>query len=133
MKHKMTYPTETIAPSIYTDFVDGIKFDICELCKESYNMVIDKRFRFFLCVEDTFIYKYAGAEKFFAATGKVRWDMFCMTKQECKNLIEEYRSSYESILKLNKKAEIAGFKISATARSIQIQKNLRERFGYSPI
>lgn len=133
MKAQMTYPSETVAPSIQTEFVNGVKFDICEVVKEAHNMLYNSRNRFFLCVEDTFIYKYAGAEKFFAATGKTRWDMFCMTKGECIDLINEYQAAYESITALYKKAEKPGFKVSATAKAISMQQNLRTRFGHSPI
>ena len=94
MKKQMTYPSETVAPSIYTDFVNGVKFDICEVIKEAHDMLYNSRNRFFLCVEDTFIYKYSSAEKFFAATGKTRWDMFCMTKGECLDLIKDYQTAY---------------------------------------
>jgi hypothetical protein len=133
MREQMTYPSETVAPSISTEFVNGVKFDICEVIEEAHDMLYNSRNRFFLCVEDAFIYKYAGAEKFFASTGKSRWDMFCMTKGECVDLINYYQAAYESITSLYKKAEKAGFKITATARATKIQQNLRTRFGHSPV
>ena len=60
----ISFPTPSVAPSIYTEFINGIKFDICEVCVESYDMLNDKKFRYFLCVEDTHIINYASAEKF---------------------------------------------------------------------
>ena len=46
----ISFPTPSVAPSVITKFVNGVKFDICEVCSESYDMLNDKKFRYFLCV-----------------------------------------------------------------------------------
>jgi len=132
-KPRIIYPSITVAPSIKTEFVNGIKFDVCEVIKESYDMLANKANRFFLCVEDSFIYKWSGVRKYFISTGETRWDLMCMTKGECLDLIREFQSAHESILKLQKKAEKPGFKASANIRIDRLRSNIKERFGASPV
>ena len=94
----MTYPSPSVAPSVYTAFVNGIKLDICEVIPAAYDMLLSKQYRFFLCVEDDFICKYKYAQKLFDKTGEDRWDMFCMTKSECMDLILKFNGHYEKIV-----------------------------------
>ena len=94
----MTYPSATAAPSIETLFVNGFKFDICELDKSAYNMIADKKFRFFLCCEDQII-GIDSANKYFEKTGDVRWDLFCFSKSDCMDRINKVQSDLETIQK----------------------------------
>lgn len=93
----MTYPSASAAPSIYTEHVNGIKFDICEVVPGAYNMLIDNRYRFFLAVEDTFIVNYAAAEQLYEATGEVRWDFFCRTRGECLAMIRDFEAKCDQV------------------------------------
>jgi hypothetical protein len=95
----MSYPSATVAPSVVTEFVNGVKFDICEIVSEAYNMLADKKYRYFLCVEDSFIVNYAAAEKLYDATGVERWDIFCVTKGECLQMIRDYAARCEQVEK----------------------------------
>jgi len=93
----MNFPTNTVAPSIYTDFVNGIKFDICEVDSSCYHLLTNKRYRFFVCVEDRFICGYDASEKYFKATGEERWSFFCATKNECITKIDKFSKLEEEI------------------------------------
>lgn len=93
----MTYPTHTVAPSIHTDFVNGIKFDICEVESSCYDLLTNKKYRFFVCVEDNFICNYDASEKYFNATGEERWSFFCATKAECIAKIAKFSELTETI------------------------------------
>jgi hypothetical protein len=93
----MSFPSASVAPSVVTEFVNGVKFDVCEVIKEAYGMLADKKYRYFLCVEDSFIVNYAGAESYFAATGEERWDVFCMTKGDCLQMIRDYAAKCEQV------------------------------------
>ena len=101
----MIYPSPTAAPSVETLFVNGVKFDICEVDKAGYDMLLSPRNRFFICVEDNHICGYEIAEKFFQKTNEIRWDLFCKTKGECISLVHEFSNAYDSIIKLNQRAK----------------------------
>lgn len=105
MNTLMTYPHETVAPSIHTDFINGVKLDICEVDKSCYDMLSSSKARFFVCVEDNHICFHEAAEKFFNATGECRWDFFCKTKAECLDLINQFSDAYDSIEKWMERAE----------------------------
>jgi len=96
-----TYPSSTVAPSIETLFVNGIKFDICELIKEAYDMIVDKRFRYFVCVEDNHIVQFSACEKYFQVTGETRWDFFCITKGECIAWVNDYQQQCDKVASYN--------------------------------
>ena len=116
----MIFPSPSVAPSIYTDFVNGVKFDICEVDSSAYDMLYSKRSRFFLSIEDTFIYNYKGAEDFFNATGETRWDLFTMTKADCLDKISKFSELSEQIAShidlVNRKP------VFAKSRSVIIEK-----------
>lgn len=97
----MTYPSPSVAPSVVTEFVNGVKFDVCEVVKEAYDMLSDKRFRYFVCVEDTFIVGFAACESWCNTSGQDRWDMFCRTKGECLEMINDYAAKCEQVERWN--------------------------------
>ena len=129
----ISFPSASVAPSVHTSFVDGVKFDICEVDKCAYDMLNDKRFRYFLCVEDTTIVGFASAEKFCNATGEDRWDMFCKSMADCKALIKKFEDAHESILKLQERAKKSkSLEISCTAKIQDIKKTCIDTFGIYP-
>jgi hypothetical protein len=93
----MVFPSPSVAPSVATEFVNGVKFDVCEVISEAYDMLSDKKFRYFLCVEDTFIVNYSAAEQYFEKTGVARWDWFCRSKAECLAMIKDYAAKCEQV------------------------------------
>lgn len=93
----MTFPSATAAPSVVTEFVNGIKFDICEVVPGAYDMLNSSKARFFLCVEDSTIVNYSAAEGYFAATGESRWDLFCCTKGDCLARIKAFSDACDKI------------------------------------
>ena len=111
-KKDMVYPSATAAPSIATEFVNGIKFDICEVDKAAYNMLYNKANRFFLCVDDNIV-GIESAEKFAAATGEVRWDLFCCTKSDCLSKIKAFQADLETLQKWQNKPGYLAQKISS--------------------
>ena len=129
----ISFPSASVAPSVHTSFVDGVKFDICEVYKCAYDMLNDKRFRYFLCVEDTTIVGFASAEKFCNAIGEDRWDMFCKSMADCKALIKKFEDAHESILKLQERAKKSkSLEISCTAKIQDIKKTCIDTFGIYP-
>lgn len=129
----MTYPSETVAPSIHTDFVNGIKFDICEVDKACYDMLYNKTARYFLVVEDAHICFYASAEQYHAQTGECRWDLFCRTKQECKDLIKTFSDAYDVIERHLARAEKPAFKVLATIDANKVRERMIKTFGRAPL
>jgi len=133
MDIQMSYPHETVAPSIYTDFVNGVKFDICEVDKSCYHMLTSKKFRFFLCVEDNHICFYESAEQYFEKTGDVRWGFFCKTKAECIDLINQFSDAYDSIEKWLERAErTPALKRSSMEKVNSIRSRMMTIFGTYP-
>lgn len=130
----MTFPSVTVAPSVVTEFVNGIKFDICEVIPEAYSQLTDKKFRYFLAVEDTFIVNYSAAERYFESTKEVRWDLFCTTKGECLSMIKDYENKCVQIGKwqdmIQQKTGISGMllpKISA------LNESSLNKYGVKPV
>mgnify|MGYP000324311132 CR=1 FL=1 len=130
----MTYPSHTVAPSIYTDFINGIKFDICEVDSSCYELLNNKRYRFFVCVEDNFIYGFDSATKYYEATGDENWGLFCKTKQDCKDYIEGFSQGYDKITKhldfINRKPV---FKQSRMTVVNTIRTDMINRYGVHPL
>jgi hypothetical protein len=130
----MTYPSHTVAPSIYTDFINGVKFDICEVDSSCYDLLNNKKYRYFVCVEDNFIAGFDGAEKFYNATKQERWGLFCKTMQDCKDYIDGFSSDYDKIEKLLKRVERNPvFTRSCMATVNSIRTNMMERYGVHPL
>ena len=101
----MIYPSNTAAPSIETIFVNGVRFDLCEVCREGYNMLNDAKYRFFVVVEESHIINYEGAEKWFNATGETRWGLFCYTKADCKKYVSQFEEYGDTIKRLSVKSD----------------------------
>lgn len=95
----LSFPSPSVAPSVITEFVNGIKFDICEVVKDAYTLLLDKKYRYFLCVEDAFIVNYNSAEKLYEVTGIDRWDTFCYTKGECLQMVRDYAERCDQVAK----------------------------------
>ena len=133
-KEQMIYPSETAAPSVYTEFINGVKFDICEVYKGCYDLLNSPKYRFFVCVEDNHICGYESADKFFASTGECRWDIFCKTKSDCKILIQEFSKSHDMIEKLLKRAENKPtLKRSSMGKVNSIRERMISIFGTYPL
>jgi len=111
----MIYPSNTAAPSIVTEFVNGIKFDVCEVDSAAYDMLFNKASRFFLCCEDNIV-GIEFAEEYAAKTGEVRWDLFCGTKSDMLNKIKSAQADLEAFEKWNSKP---GFLAKQTAEKIK--------------
>jgi hypothetical protein len=60
-------------------------------------MLCDKKFRYFLCVEDSFIVGYSAAEQYCEKTGVARWDFFCHTKGDCLAMIKDYTAKCDQV------------------------------------
>lgn len=133
LKRNMIYPSTDVAPSIYTDFVNGIKFDICEVDKSCYNMLYHTTARYFLVVDDDHICFYSSAEEYHAKTGECRWDLFCRTKQECKVMIKSFSDAYDVIERHLKRAENPSFKVLATIDADKVRARMIKTFGKSPL
>lgn len=130
----MTFPTHTVAPSIFTDFVNGVKFDICEVDSSCYDLLNNKRYRFFVCVEDNFIPGFKEAEVFFKLTGEERWDLFCKTKQDCKEFIDKFSEGHDAIKKhLDFIEAKPAFTRSRMETVNKIRTNMMERYGVHPL
>ena len=129
----ISFPTHSVAPSVYTAFVNGVKFDICEVDEACYEMLNDKRYRFFLCVEDNYIVDFAAAKKFCDTTKEDRWDLLCKSMSDCKSLISKFEDAYKRIIKLEDRARKSkSLNISCTKRVQQIKKSCINTFGTYP-
>ncbi len=128
----MIFPTDTVAPSIKTIFIDSIKFDICEVIKDCYNLLDKPTSRFFVCVEDSTIIGYQFAEKYFKTTKDCRWGLFCKTKKECLVLITEFENCHNKILEHSNK--ITGSSTSKIYGELiqNIQKRCINIYGIYP-
>lgn len=130
----MTYPTHTVAPSIYTDFINGVKFDICEVESSCYDLLNNKKYRFFVCVEDNFIPGFDEASKYYAKTKDERWGFFCKTMQDCKDYISKFSDGYDAIEKhLQFIERKPAFTQSRMAQVNKIRTNMMERYGVHPL
>ena len=133
MKTTLTYPSNTVAPSIYTDFVNGVKFDVCEVIKEAHDMLSSSKARFFLCVEDE-ICGFKSAENYFQKTGEERWDFFCKTKQECIDMIKSFSDDYDKIERLQEKYNNKPvFKHSCLEQINLIRQKCLNIYGVKPL
>lgn len=105
----MIYPGHGATKKVETFFVDGIKFDVCELHESHYCYVsqCDKkpRGRFFLAVEDSYIVNYKFSEQYHAQTGDCRYDFFCTSRSDCLDKIKTFEEMYNLILSASPKCE----------------------------
>jgi len=125
----MTYPTNTVSLSIYTTFIDGFKFDICEVDKLCYNLLNDKKYRYFLCVDD-YICDYYIAKKYFIKTGEENWGFFCYTKSECMQKIKDFYNLVEKIKKLEEFiVKHPNLKKSNQLKIVIIKKRIKRLFS----
>jgi len=118
MRNTLTYPHETVAPSIETLFVDGIRFDICEVIPSAYDMLYDfagkkkPSNRFFVCVEERWIYKWDYANEMAQFHGDT-WRHFCFTKSECKSYVMDFQNAIDFINKQYERIDRSpNFKVS---------------------
>lgn len=106
MSNTLIYPSATSAPSVETMFIEGVKFDICEVVPGLYNMLQPglngkkPGSRFFICVEDNFICRYSASEQYFKETGQARWDFFAMGRAECRAYVLQYEESCNKVARL---------------------------------
>ena len=129
----MTYPSATVAPVIHTDFINGVKLEICEVDKACYDMLYNTTARYFLVVDDEHICFYASAEEYHSKTGECRWDLFCRTKQECKDLIQVFSNAYDVIERHMARAEKPAFKVLATIEADKVRARMIKTFGKAPL
>ena len=113
---------------------NGVKFDICEVDALCYDLLTNKKYRFFVCVEDNFIPGFKEANSFFEKTGEERWSFFCKTKQDCKEYINKFSEGYDAIeknLDLIKRKPV--FTQSRMAVINKIRANMMDRYGVHPL
>lgn len=126
----MLYPSNDCAPSVYTEFVNGIRFDICEVIPQCHNYINDKRYRVFLIVEERKIIGYEASEMWFSHSGETRWDFFCATRGECKEWIKKYEDNVEIVAKWNDRINRNPvFKMSLLPQIKKINDFCINRFG----
>lgn len=129
----MTYPSTSVAPSIHTDFINGVKFDICEVDKACYDMLYNETARYFLVVDDEHICFYDSADDYYTKTGECRWDLFCRTKQECKDLIKIFSDAHDIIERHLLRSEKPAFKLLATIDADKVRARMIKTFGKAPL
>lgn len=94
----LLYPGSDSAKSIETIFIDGYRFDICEVIPALYEYLAPKgKFskpmaRFFVEVEERHVVRYHHTEKLHLAGCENRWDMFCMGKAEAFAMIAAFET-----------------------------------------
>lgn len=94
----LLYPGSGSATSIETIFIDGYRFDICEVMSHCYEYLAPKgkysrpMARFFVEVEERHVVRYDHTEKLHLAGCENRWDMFCMGKAEAKAKITAFET-----------------------------------------
>jgi hypothetical protein len=125
-----TQPSPDVTNLIYTDFVDGIRFDIHEVQECCYNMLNNKKYRFYLTCEDKFDYGFVVAKRFFNKTGEERWDFFCKTKQECINSIKNFSVILKEYYSAKKKANKPAFSIRYTPIIKELKGRIKRLYGY---
>lgn len=111
----MIYPGNGATLKTETFFVDGVKFDICEVHPSHYEYLSKltakgsskPSARFFLAVEDSHVVRYNHAEFYFQQTGECRYDFFCMGRAECKGLISMFEKEVDLINSANPKTDEA--------------------------
>jgi hypothetical protein len=129
----MTYPSATVAPVVYTDFINGVKLDICEVDRACYDLLYNTTARYFLVVDDEHICFYASAEEYFKKTGECRWDLFCCTKQYCKDMIKSFSDAHDVIERHLSRAEKPAFKVLATIEADKVRARMIKTFGKTPL
>ena len=103
MATQLFYPSADSAPSIETIFIDGHRFDICEVQECHFDLLLPAgNFkkpggRFFVAVENDFIVNYRHTEKLHAAGIENRWDFFCLAKSDCKDIIKQFEEAVKSL------------------------------------
>lgn len=109
MSDLILFPGNGSADSIETIFVDGYRFDICEVKPDFYEYLAPSgKFkqpaeRFFVEVENKHIINYAHAERLHLIGVKNRWDIFCTGKSVVKRYItmfETYLADYKRMTEL---------------------------------
>ncbi len=94
----LLYPGSGSATSIETIFIDGYRFDICEVMSHCYEYLAPKgkysrpMGRFFVEVEERHVIRYHHTEKLHAAGMENRWDFFCMDKSSAKAKVAEFET-----------------------------------------
>lgn len=104
----MIYPGNWATLKTETFFIEGIKFDICEVHPSHYEYLpvngngraSKPASRFFLAVEDTHVVNYKFSEQYHKATGDCRWDFFCMGRAECLQKIKDFEKRLAQISRL---------------------------------
>lgn len=132
MGNSMIYTSVTTAPVIDTIFVNGIKFDICEIIKECYDMLDSKKSRFFVVVEDSFIYGENIAADYAKVTGESRWGFFCKTKAECVSYINSIEKEISTYIEYTKKSKKKGFGLYSK-HADKISNKIKLNFGLDDI
>ena len=94
----LLFPGSGSASSIETIFIEGYKFDICEVLPHCYEYLAPKgkysrpMGRFFVEVEDNYVVRYDHTVKLHEAGCKNRWDMFCMGRSEAKAKVAAFET-----------------------------------------
>lgn len=128
----MIFPGNGATVNNETIFVEGFRFDICEVAPSHYEYLnpgtttrgaSKPASRFFLSVEENFIVNYQIAVKWHSQTGQCRYDWFCAAKSDCKRWIADFEKELAII-------ERAAPKTEEGIAKLQAKKNwVKERFG----
>lgn len=101
MKGAMIYPGNGATKKVETFFVEGFKFEVCELHESHFEYIAPNggkpKGRYFLAVEDSHIVHYSIAEKYHAQTGHCRYDFFCTSRSECLEKIKTFERVYTEV------------------------------------
>lgn len=102
----MIFPGAHSIKSVETIFVDGLRFDICEVAEHHFCYITSRtgkpQNRYFLDCEGTIMF-YNYAVEYHAATGQCRWDFFTRGKSDLKKEIAQFEERYKTLESLRDK------------------------------
>lgn len=109
----MIFPGNSAVVNNETIFVEGFRFDICEVAPSHYEFLnvgtakgsSKPAGRFFLSVEESHIVNYNIAADWHSKTGECRYGFFCASKSDCKRWISDFEKEFAIVSKSNPKTE----------------------------
>lgn len=129
------YPSASTCPSVKTIFVEGYKFDICEVGQCHYDMLLPDKFkkpsgRFFVAVDDNFIVGFKFVEDLHEKGVENRWEMFCTSLSDAKYKIEQFEKLLFDFNRINALVEKHPNRKSMYQPKIEsIRKSILERYN----
>lgn len=129
------FPTTDKTKVIHKEVYNDVEFTICEVLKPYHHLLNDKRYRFFVIVDEQIghIHGLSSAIEIYEEMGRLSWSWFCHTKQDCKDYISDFVDAHESILRLVKRRNKSPrFHLTATQQIQSISMNCITKFGIAP-